>query len=51
VIRPSGTEPKLKSYLQIVVPVEGDLGQARAKADALMADVRSDIAAALPLAT
>ena len=34
VIRPSGTEPKLKAYLQVVEPLEGDLAAARAPADA-----------------
>ena len=34
VIRPSGTEPKVKCYLQSVVPVGGgDLAAARAQAD------------------
>ena len=51
VIRPSGTEPKLKSYLQVVVPVHDDLDQAREQARALSDAVRADVSAALPLAT
>lgn len=43
VIRPSGTEPKLKAYLQIKEPVTGDLAEARAAADARLADLRADI--------
>ena len=33
IIRPSGTEPKVKCYLQTVVPVTGSLEAARAQAD------------------
>ncbi|MER6663357.1 phospho-sugar mutase [Amycolatopsis japonica] len=43
VIRPSGTEPKLKAYLQITEPVTGDLAEARAAADARLATLRADI--------
>ncbi|WP_394360613.1 phospho-sugar mutase [Amycolatopsis sp. SB7-3] len=43
VIRPSGTEPKLKAYLQIKEPVAGDLAEARAAADARLATLRADI--------
>ncbi|MFE5571402.1 phospho-sugar mutase [Amycolatopsis japonica] len=43
VIRPSGTEPKLKAYLQIKEPVTGDLAEARAAADARLATLRADI--------
>lgn len=45
IIRPSGTEPKLKCYLEVVVPVEDASGVplARARAqealDGLVADV------------
>ncbi|MFF5210743.1 phospho-sugar mutase [Streptosporangium sp. NPDC000396] len=43
VVRPSGTEPKLKCYLEVVVPVTGEVSDARAQAvqdlDALKADL------------
>ncbi len=43
--RPSGTEPKVKFYFEVVVPLEGDLAQAEASAqariDALCADFLS----------
>ncbi|MEH3077980.1 MAG: hypothetical protein PGN11_15155 [Quadrisphaera sp.] len=39
-VRPSGTEPKLKCYLEVVVPVAGsDLGSARALADGQLGDL------------
>lgn len=47
VVRPSGTEPKLKCYLEVVVPVtDGDLATARATATERLAGLRADIAAA-----
>ena len=49
IIRPSGTEPKLKCYLQVVVPVPGDVADARAAADAELAALRASVAEALAL--
>ena len=49
IIRPSGTEPKLKCYLQIVTPVEGDLAAARALSANEMASLRASVSAALGL--
>ncbi|WP_433827307.1 phospho-sugar mutase [Actinoplanes sp. CA-015351] len=48
VIRPSGTEPKLKAYLEVVEPVaEGDLETARTRAAAALVTLRGEIAATL----
>lgn len=49
IIRPSGTEPKLKCYLQVVVPVAGDVTAARRLAEAQMDTLRTDVTAALGL--
>jgi phosphomannomutase len=50
VVRPSGTEPKLKAYLQSVVPVPGDdVAAARAQGDADLARLRDEMSAALGL--
>ena len=51
VARPSGTEPKLKVYLQTSLPPEssGDLGAARAEASGVMERLKADMAAALGL--
>ena len=50
IVRPSGTEPKVKCYLEVIVPVEGDgLEGARrlagARLEALSGDVRTLLAA------
>ena len=45
VIRPSGTEPKLKAYLEVVEPVGGgSLGDARAAATARLTPLRHAVA-------
>jgi phosphomannomutase len=44
VIRPSGTEPKIKAYLEVVEPVTGgELAAARARAAALMDPLRDTV--------
>ncbi|NUU22363.1 MAG: phospho-sugar mutase, partial [Streptomycetaceae bacterium] len=47
VVRPSGTEPKLKGYLQVVVPVHSQVAEARCVAAATLAALKRDLAAAL----
>ena len=44
IIRPSGTEPKLKCYLQVVVPVTGAIETARKTAQAELEAVRASVA-------
>ena len=47
IIRPSGTEPKLKCYLQVVVPVTGEIDQARARAQSELDAIRASVAESL----
>ncbi|WP_263120794.1 phospho-sugar mutase [Cellulomonas sp. RIT-PI-Y] len=52
IVRPSGTEPKVKCYLEVVLPVEADapfetVGRARGAARDRLDRVRADVAAAL----
>ncbi len=49
VARPSGTEPKLKAYLEVTVPVTGSGPAARASAAAQLTALRAETAAALGL--
>jgi phosphomannomutase len=48
VVRPSGTEPKLKCYLEVVVPVAAHVGlpAARTTADGLLAAIKRDLSRA-----
>jgi phosphomannomutase len=50
IVRPSGTEPKLKVYLEVVEPVTGDdLRAARERAATRLAGIRADLEAATAL--
>ena len=53
VVRPSGTEPKIKCYLEVVVPVdaadEGGVDAARIVAVQRLDAIRQDLAAAAGL--
>ncbi|MBT2480356.1 phospho-sugar mutase [Streptomyces sp. ISL-94] len=48
IVRPSGTEPKLKCYLEVVVPVTeaSDLAPARARGQEILDAIKKDLAAA-----
>jgi phosphomannomutase len=46
-IRPSGTEPKIKAYLEVTEPPGADLSTARAAAETRMAPLRAAVAALL----
>jgi phosphomannomutase len=49
VVRPSGTEPKLKAYLEVREPATGDLTDARERAAASLVALRTEVASALGL--
>ena len=49
VVRPSGTEPKLKCYLQVRLAPGAGLAADRAQASALMSQARDEMARALGL--
>src|SRR5690606_8017147 len=52
-VRPSGTEPKLKCYLEVVVPVDGrdGLPAARARATELLGALKQDLSRAAGICT
>ena len=43
VVRPSGTEPKVKAYLEVVTPVTAELAPARASATARLSELREEV--------
>ena len=47
VVRPSGTEPKVKCYLEVIVPVTAGIDEARTTARERLDAVRDDVAASL----
>jgi phosphomannomutase len=47
VVRPSGTEPKLKAYLEVVEPPDDDVPAARARAAARLDGLRAETEALL----
>ncbi|MFM9034224.1 MAG: phospho-sugar mutase [Mycobacterium sp.] len=49
IIRPSGTEPKLKCYLQVVVPVDAGVDAAKAAAGSELDALRASVSEALAL--
>ncbi len=49
IIRPSGTEAKVKAYLEVIVPVVDSVPDARASAERLMDELASDVHATLGL--
>ena len=50
-LRPSGTEPKVKIYLQVVLPAagRGDLAPLRAQAARRLAELREEVTEVLNL--
>jgi phosphomannomutase len=49
VVRPSGTEPKLKCYCEVVAAVDGELAEVRSAARARLAAVATDVRAAVAI--
>ncbi|MGP3911742.1 phospho-sugar mutase [Nonomuraea sp. 10N515B] len=49
VVRPSGTEPKLKCYVEVVVPVKGEVSDARTQATHALDALKTDLSTTLGL--
>ncbi len=49
ICRPSGTEPKLKCYIEVVLEVTGSMEATRERATATLESIRTDLAVALGL--
>ncbi|MEU8266854.1 phospho-sugar mutase [Sphaerisporangium sp. NPDC049002] len=49
IVRPSGTEPKLKCYLEVVIPVGDDISTARTRAAHDLDSLKSDLSTNLGL--
>lgn len=47
VVRPSGTEPKLKCYIEVIIPVSGSLPAARQAAEDRLEVIKSDMREAI----
>jgi phosphomannomutase len=47
IVRPSGTEPKIKCYLEVVVPIQTTLASAKAEARQALADIADQMKSAL----
>ena len=47
VVRPSGTEPKLKAYVEVVVPVDASVAEARSAGSERIAAVVAAVASLL----
>ncbi|WP_222706501.1 phospho-sugar mutase [Aeromicrobium terrae] len=49
ICRPSGTEPKLKCYIEVVIPVRESMEVARSEASGTIERIKTDLASALGL--
>lgn len=47
IVRPSGTEPKVKAYLEVIRPMENNVERSRAEAEAAIARIEADVQAFL----